>query len=125
MVNLECWLPEKEMFGVFVLNSISAKADTLEVIVSNEVFQFTISFLSGVKEYQVRKTSRAEDFLSILREGHEVLMDGNTFFKWSDSACNVQAGKEGEQRYLIAAPNYVVDLLADTMPTVALVQAKK
>lgn len=125
MVNLECWLPEKEMFGVFVINSISAKADALEVIVSNEVFQFTISFLSGVKEYQVRKTSRAEDFLNILREGHEVLMRGNTFFKWSDSACNVQSGKEGEQRYLIAAPNYVVDLLADTMPTVALVQAKK
>jgi len=125
MVNLECWLPEKEMFGVFALNSVSAKVDALEVIVSNEVFQFTISFLSGVKEHRVRETSWAQDFLNILREGHDVLMRGNTFFKWSDSSYSVQSGKEGEQHYLIVAPNYVVDLLSDTIPTVTLVQAKK
>lgn len=58
MVTLDCWLPEKEMFGRFSLDSLSVAGDLLEEVVSNEVFQFTIRFPGGVGVCQVSETGR-------------------------------------------------------------------
>ncbi len=125
MVTLDCWLPEKEMFGRFSLDSLSAIGDTLEAVVSNEVFRFIIRFPSGVGVCQVTETAREADRLACLAEDYEVYMRGNTFFKLHGCPLEDQRGREGDVHYLIAAPNYVVDILANTAPSVQLSQAKR
>mgnify|MGYP001138451334 FL=1 len=81
MITLDCWLPEKEMFGRFSLDSLSTTGDTLEAVVSNEVFQFIIRFPGGVGTCQVAETAREAERLACLAEDYEVYMRGNTFFK--------------------------------------------
>lgn len=128
MIKLECWLPEKEMFGVFSLDSIAAntaKGGALELIVSNDVFQFIISFPAGVDTFRVTEAERAADLLNPLRAEYEVLMRGNTFFKLSDSQSVDQFDKAGAVHYLVASPNYVVDVITDKVPSITLAQAKK
>ena len=125
MVNLNCWLPEKEMFGRFSVETVCAKQDQLELVVSNEVFQLTIRFSSGVSTYRVMTAEQAQDRLAALRADHEVYMRGNTFFKVSGCPCEAEYGKPEDVHYLIASSNYVVDIFADTQPTVQLEQAKK
>ena len=125
MVTLDCWLPEKEMFGRFSLDSLSAMGDTLEALVSNEVFQFTIRFPKGVGVYRVTETAREAERLACLEENYEVYMRGNTFFKLHGCPLEDQYGREGDVHYLIAAPNYVVDILSNAAPSVQLSQAKR
>lgn len=126
MIKLDYWLPEKEMFGCFSLESLTFTGDTLEAVASNEVFQFTISFPRGVSACSVTQTSRARQRLDALRAEHEVYMRGNTFFKLEGDPFFAQAnGQKGDVHYLIAAPNYTVDILASASPAVALAQAKK
>ena len=81
MITLNCWLPEKEMFGRFSLASLSAAGDVLEAVVSNEVFQFVIRFPRGVGACRVTEAARAAERLASLAEDYEVYMRGNTFFK--------------------------------------------
>ena len=123
MVNLDCWLPEKEMFGRFSVDRICANKDQLEAVVSNEVFQFTISFPRGVGAYCVTEAERAHERLAALQSEHEVYMRGNTFFKLSGSSYASEYGRKDDVHYLIASPNYVVDILANTQPSVQLSQA--
>lgn len=125
MIKLDCWLPEKEMFGRFALDSITAKGDALTAVVSNEVFRFTITFPTGVGACRVTETARCRERLAALEADHEVYMRGNTFFKLEGCPYAQQYGRAGDVHYLIAAPNYVVDILAGTMPSVELAQAKK
>lgn len=125
MITLDCWLPEKEMFGRFSLDSLSTIGDTLEAVVSNEVFQFTIRFPGGVGVCQVAETAREAERLACLAEDYEVYMRGNTFFKLHGCPLEDQRGREGDVHYLIAAPNYVVDILANTAPSVQLSQTKR
>ncbi|WP_295585995.1 hypothetical protein [uncultured Oscillibacter sp.] len=125
MVNLDCWLPEKEMFGRFSVETICAKREQLEVVVSNEVFRFTIHFPGGVSTYCVMTAEQAQGRLTTLRADHEVYMRGNTFFKLSGSPCEAEYSRPGDTHYLIASSNYVVDIFAGTQPTVQLAQAKK
>lgn len=125
MIQLDCWLPEKEMFGIFSLESVSAEAGSLQAVVSNEVFRFTICFPAGVGAWQAMESTRSAKLLDALRADHAVLMRGNTFFKLEGSAFAAQFGQEGEVHYLIAAPNYVVEILSSAAPTVTLAQAKK
>ena len=65
MITLNCWLPEKEMFGRFSLVSLSAAGDVLEAVVSNEVFQFVIRFPRGVGACRVTEAARAAERLAI------------------------------------------------------------
>ena len=119
MITLDCWLPEKEMFGRFSLDSLSTTGDTLEAVVSNEVFQFIIRFPGGVGTCQVAETAREAERLACLAE------DYNTFFKLRGCPLEDQRGRKGDIHYLIAAPNYVVDILANTTPSVQLSQTKR
>jgi hypothetical protein len=125
MITLDCWLPEKEMFGRFSLDSLSTTGDTLEAVVSNEVFQFIIRFPGGVGTCQVAETAREAERLACLAEDYEVYMRGNTFFKLRGCPLEDQRGRKGDIHYLIAAPNYVVDILANTTPSVQLSQTKR
>ena len=113
------------MFGVFALDSINAVGDTLKAVASNEVFQFTITFSGCVSAFRVFAADRDAERLESLRADHEVLMRGNTFFKLSGSPYSQQFGRAGDAHYLIAAPNYTVDILAAHAPSVTLTQAKK
>lgn len=125
MIKLDCWLPEKEMFGRFSLDSITAKGDALTAVVSNEVFQFTIRFPAGVGACRVTETARSQDRLAALEADYEVYMRGNTFFKLQGCAYGQTFGRTEDVHYLIASPNYVVDILANTAPTVELNRAEK
>lgn len=125
MITLDCWLPEKEMFGRFSLASLSASGDALEAVVSNEVFQFVIRFPGGVGACRVTEAARAAERLAGLEENYEVYMRGNTFFKLCGCPFEEQCGQEGDVHYLIAAPNYVVDILSNSAPSVQLSQAKR
>lgn len=87
MVNLDCWLPEKEMFGRFSVETICAKREQLEVVVSNEVFRFTIHFPGGVSTYCVMTAKQAQGRLATLRADHEVYMRGNTFSSSAAAPC--------------------------------------
>ena len=125
MITLDCWLPEKEMFGRFSLASLSASGDALEAVVSNEVFQFVIRFPGGVGACRVTEAARAAERLAGLEENYEVYMRGNTFFKLCGCPFEEQCGREGDVHYLIAAPNYVVDILSNAAPSVQLSRAQK
>lgn len=96
MTKLECWLPQKEMFGRFTLNSVSAESSSLKIIVSNEVFRFTLNFSTGVSAYSVTEPSRNTKRLEALKADYEVLMRGNTFFKLSDSPYLKEYGTEND-----------------------------
>lgn len=115
MVKLECWLPKKEMFGVFSLDSITFKDYMLKAVVTNEVYKLTISFSGHTKACQVTETARKADWLAALRADHEVLMRGNTFFRLQDPP--------SEPRYLIAAPNYIAEFFTDAPPSVQLAKS--
>lgn len=125
MTKLECWLPQKEMFGRFTLNSVSAESSSLKIIVSNEVFQFTINFSTGVSAYSVTEPSRNTKRLEAFKADYEVLMRGNTFFKLSNSSYLKEYGTENDIHYFIAATNAVVDVLSSTSSSITLEQAKK
>ena len=125
MITLNCWLPEKEMFGRFSLASLSAAGDVLEAVVSNEVFQFVIRFPRGVGACRVTEAARAAERLASLAEDYEAYMRGNTFFKLRGCPFEDQCGREGDIHYLIAAPNYVVDILSNAAPSVQLSRAQK
>ena len=58
-------------------------------------------------------------------EDYEVYMRGNTFFKLRGCPFEDQCGREGDIHYLIAAPNYVVDILSNAAPSVQLSRAQK
>ena len=71
------------------------------------------------------ETAREAERLACLAEDYEVYMRGNTFFKLHGCPLEDQRGREGDVHYLIAAPNYVVDILANTAPSVQLSQTKR
>jgi len=117
MVKLECWLPNKEMFGVFALGSVTCRDQTLKIVMTNEVYKVTISFLGSIKSYEVTETVRKAAWLDALRADYGVLMRGNTFFRLLDA--------RSEARYLIVAPNYVAQIDTDAQPSVTLEKAEK
>lgn|GEM_PF-1085992 len=119
-MKLECWLPEKEMFGKFSLDSITARGDKLTVVASNEVLEFTILFDGGVGAYRVAERARSIDRIEKLRAEYGVSMRGTTFFKLTGSRFAQRFGAPGDKHYFIAAPNYTVDILARKEPAVAL-----
>ncbi len=125
MVALDCWLPEKEMFGRFSLETLATEGGALTAVLSNEVFRFTIRFPGGVGAVRVTETARAEKRLAALAADHEVYMRGNTFFKLRGCPYEAECGRENDVHYFIAAPNYVVDILSSTAPAVQLNRASK
>lgn len=120
MVQLDCWLPEKEMFGVFQVDSVQFNGGTLCVVVSNEVFQFTIRFQSGLKAYLVRASSLLCDRFSDLQESCKILMRGNTFFKLRGDPAFSGLMTEGDTHFAVVSSNYMVDILASENPAVSL-----
>ena len=120
MVQLDCWLPEKEMFGVFQVDSVQFNDGALCVIVSNEVFQFTIRFQSGLNACLVRASSLLSDRFSDLQESYKILMRGNTFFKLRGDPTFFGLMTEGDTHFAIVSSNYMVDILASKNPTVSL-----
>lgn len=120
MVQLDCWLPEKEMFGVFQVDSVHFDSGTLCVVVSNEVFQFTILFQCGLKAHLVRASSLLSGRFSDLQEPYKVLMRGNTFFKLQGDPVFRGIMSVGDVHFAIVSPNYMVDILASENPTVSL-----
>lgn len=120
MVQLDCWLPEKEMFGIFPVDSVTLKKDGLVVIVSNEVFQFTLRFPAAPRACLVRETRLIPDRFDGLRDDQRLLMRNNTFFKLQNDPLFDAAAEEQDEHYVIAAPNYTVEILSDHAPSVAL-----
>ncbi len=124
MTKLDCWLPQKEMFGRFSLDSIAGEGDSLHIVVSNEVFEFSIRFASGVGAYAVAELSRCAPRLEALASEYEVLMRGNTFFKLTGDPYQEMLGKETDVHYIIAGTNAMVDILSAACPSVSLTKSK-
>lgn len=120
MIQLDCWLPEKEMFGVFSVDSILFDKGALCAVVSNEVFQFTIRFASGVKAYAIKKAALCRHRFDDLQDTYKILMRNNTFFKLQGDPTFAGLKGEKDTHFLIASPNYMVDILADQNPAVEL-----
>lgn len=124
MTKLDCWLPQKEMFGRFSLDSIVGEGDSLHIVVSNEVFEFSIRFSSGVGAYSVAELSRCAPRVEALSAEYEVLMRGNTFFKLTGDAYQEALGKEHDVHYVIAGTNAMVDILSAACPSVSVTKSR-
>ena len=120
MVQLDCWLPEKEMFGIFPVDSVALKKDGLCVVVSNEVFQFTLQFPAAPKACLVRETRLIPGRFDGLCDNQLLLMRNNTFFKLKNDPLFEAVAGEQDIHYVVAAPNYTVEILSGHAPSVAL-----
>lgn len=125
MMTLDYWLPEKEMFGTFSLNSLTQTETSVELVASNEVFTFTVTFPQGVKACACTQRGLLDDCVNALLADYEVIMRGNTFFKLGGSDLLAKYGTETTTHYSLIAPNYVVDILSDEAPSVELKTAVK